>query len=80
VTAGKGIAFDRFLGVANGHANIADEGWSPCQGFVRMTKNEGLPLFRIDFDGIGLTLSMTPPDGESVSICVFQRWRPLISI
>ena len=72
--AGKGIAFDRFLGVANGHANIADEGWSPCQGFVRMTKNEGLPLFRIDFDGIGLTLSMTPPDGESVSIDLMQPY------
>jgi ferredoxin-NADP reductase/uncharacterized protein YcbX len=70
--AGKGITFDRFLGIANGHANIFTEAWSPCQGFVRMTKNDGLPLFRIDFDGIGLTISITHPDGEAVSIDLMQ--------
>ena len=50
---GRGIALDRCLGIANGHAVIPGEGWAPCQGFVRMTRNEGLPAYRLSLEEQG---------------------------
>ena len=65
---GKGIAFDRFLGFANGSASISQDSWSPCQGFVRMTRNKGLPLFGIDFDEDTASLSIETPTGNKIRI------------
>jgi ferredoxin-NADP reductase/uncharacterized protein YcbX len=47
---GCGIEYDRFFGISNGSSNIGATGWTPCQAFVRMTKNLQLPLFRANVD------------------------------
>lgn len=65
---GEGLPFDRFLGVTNGSAAISTTGWSSCQGFVRMTKNEGLPLFGIDFEDNAQGLVVTSPQGRSITV------------
>ncbi|MBR0684331.1 MOSC domain-containing protein [Bradyrhizobium manausense] len=64
---GEGLPFDRFMGVSNGSAAISTTGWSPCQGFVRMTKNDGLPLFGIGFEDDAHSLVVTSPDGPSIT-------------
>ncbi|MBS0450019.1 MAG: MOSC domain-containing protein [Proteobacteria bacterium] len=65
---GHGISFDRFLGIANGHADIPRQGWSPCAGFVRMTRNANLPLFDVTFDAGLACISVNAPSGGSVKI------------
>ncbi|MBR0898919.1 MOSC domain-containing protein [Bradyrhizobium tropiciagri] len=65
---GEGLPFDRFMGVTNGSAAISTTGWSPCQGFVRMTKNEGLPLFGIDFQDDTQSLVVTSPHGRTIAV------------
>ena len=69
---GRGIALDRCLGIANGHAVIPGEGWAPCQGFVRMTRNEGLPAYRLSLEeqGDGARLTLASPGGEHAVIDV----------
>lgn len=69
---GRGIALDRCLGIANGHAVIPGEGWAPCQGFVRMTRNEGLPAYRLSLEeqGDGARLTLASPGGEQAVIDV----------
>lgn len=69
---GRGIPMDRFLGIANGHAVIPGEGWAPCQGFVRMTRNEGLPCYSLNFDPERLRLTLNAPMGGCASISLSE--------
>jgi ferredoxin-NADP reductase/uncharacterized protein YcbX len=63
-----GIPFDRFLGISNGEGTISSTDWSPCQHFVRMTKNDGLPRFDVELDETDQTVRMTSPSGETLSV------------
>jgi ferredoxin-NADP reductase/uncharacterized protein YcbX len=47
---GYGLPFDRFLALSNGLRDVSASEWTPCQAFVRMTKNHQLPLFGVSFD------------------------------
>lgn len=46
----QGLAFDRTLAISNGiRATDPDGGWTPCEAFVRLTKNIDLPRYRMAF-------------------------------
>jgi ferredoxin-NADP reductase/uncharacterized protein YcbX len=62
-----GIPMDRFLAVSNGEGSVSSTDWSPCQYFVRMTKNEGLPLFSVALEENDGELRMTSPAGDSLT-------------
>ena len=68
LVTGRGIEFDRFLGISNGHSVLTNWDWSPCQSFVRMTQNANLPLFGIAFDEHSLHVAIGAPDGQNVRI------------
>lgn len=66
LAAGGGLPGDRRFAVTNGEASVpADGHWTPCQGFMRMTRNPDLPLFGLDFDGA--LLRLRHPDGRTVA-------------
>ncbi len=48
VQPGRGLPGDRRLAVTNGTADLAPGGaWTPCQAFVRLTRNTDLPGYRV---------------------------------
>lgn len=60
---GRGLPGDRRFAVTNGEGPVpADGRWTPCQGFMRLTRNPDLPLFGLDFAGPDLCLRH--PDGR----------------
>lgn len=66
---GQGIPFDRCLAIANGERAMSGEGeWTPCQAFVRLTKNPGLPGYGLEFDEAGNTATLLGPDGRAVAV------------
>ena len=66
---GRGLAFDRAWAITNAEHVLAQLGaWTPCQAFVRLTKNTQLPLFDVQFDEIGLQLTLLHRDGRSLRI------------
>ncbi|HZF78749.1 MAG TPA: MOSC domain-containing protein, partial [Rubrivivax sp.] len=76
LAVGYGLPFDRFLGIANGHTDVSSPGWSPCEGFVRLTKNRELPLYHLDFDSDRATVAIGTRNGETAQI----DWRDPASI
>jgi len=66
---GQGIPFDRCLAIANSERAMSGEGeWTPCQAFVRLTKNPGLPGYGLAFDEAGNTATLLGPDGRAVAV------------
>jgi ferredoxin-NADP reductase/uncharacterized protein YcbX len=85
----QGIPHDRSFGITNAQlAHAADGAWTPCQAFVRLTKNATLPLFTVQFDANSISIALCHPDGESLHVAldssasleqantVLQRWFP----
>jgi ferredoxin-NADP reductase/uncharacterized protein YcbX len=68
LVVGRGLPFDRFVGIANGHGVVASQGWLPCSSFVRLTQNPELPLYDLSFDDDSVTLSLGAPGGETTQI------------
>lgn len=86
---GHGLAFDRAWAITNAERVIAAQGaWTPCQAFVRLTKNIHLPLFDVQFDAQALQLKLMHRDGRGLVVDlssgvsieraneVFARWFP----
>jgi len=66
---GQGIPFDRCLAIANGGRALAGGGeWTPCQAFVRLTKNPDLPRYALAFDEAANTATLLGPDGRAVAV------------
>ncbi len=66
---GRGLAFDRAWAITNAERALAEQGaWTPCQAFVRLTKNTQLPLFDMQFDEVGLQLTLLHRDGRSLRV------------
>ncbi len=66
---GQGIPFDRCLAITNGERAIArGEEWTPCQAFVRLTKNPDLPGYGLAFDEAANTATLLGPDGRAVAL------------
>jgi ferredoxin-NADP reductase/uncharacterized protein YcbX len=89
VMPNQGIPFDRSFGITNAQlANAANGAWTPCQAFVRLTKNASLPLFTVQFDDAQLALKLSHPNAESLQVAlndtssvakantILQRWFP----
>ncbi len=85
----QGIPFDRSFAITNAQiAHAANGAWTPCQAFVRLTKNATLPLFSVQFDADSLSIVLRHPDGESLQVAldnttsvaqantVLQHWFP----
>jgi ferredoxin-NADP reductase/uncharacterized protein YcbX len=68
VEAGGGIPLDRRWAVSNGEREVAAGDWSPCQSFVRMTKNDALPLFTIAIDEAHRVLAIRSPQQEALTV------------
>lgn len=48
MVVGAGVPGDRQWAIRNGSLEVAGNGqWTPCQAFVRMTRDQGLPLFKV---------------------------------
>jgi ferredoxin-NADP reductase/uncharacterized protein YcbX len=62
---GRGLPFDRFLAIANGHSVVPGTGWTACQTFVRLTQNGDLPLYKLLFDEDSERLTLTAPGGDT---------------
>jgi len=66
---GQGIPFDRCLAITNGERAITGGGeWTPCQAFVRLTKNPNLPGYGLAFDEAANTATLLGPDGRAVAV------------
>lgn len=66
---GRGLAFDRAWAITNAERALAAHGaWTPCQAFVRLTKNIHLPLFDVQFDEQALQLKLMHRDGRSLDV------------
>lgn len=63
---GQGLAHDRRFAIRNGQQTVAADGaWTPCQAFVRLTKNPQLPRFRLEYASAPPRLSLVHPDGSA---------------
>jgi len=63
-----GLPKDRSWAIRNGVVDITPNGkWSPCQAFVRMTRDENLPLYRVHENEAGKH-HLIHPDGESIAV------------
>jgi ferredoxin-NADP reductase/uncharacterized protein YcbX len=91
LSAHKGLPFDRAFAITNAQLAHAKAGaWTPCQAFVRLTKNITLPLFDVQFDSASMSLALRHPDGASLQVAlnseasilqanaVLQRWFPAL--
>jgi ferredoxin-NADP reductase/uncharacterized protein YcbX len=89
LTSRQGIAFDRRFAITNAQLVLAPQGeWTPCQAFVRLTKNTSLPQFALQFDEASLRLVLHHPEGKQIEIelddaiavreanAVLQTWFP----
>jgi ferredoxin-NADP reductase/uncharacterized protein YcbX len=89
LTPNQGIPFDRSFAITNAQlAHAANGAWTPCQAFVRLTKNATLPLFTVQFDANNVFIALRHPDGERLKVkldntasvaqanTVLQRWFP----
>jgi ferredoxin-NADP reductase/uncharacterized protein YcbX len=89
LTPNQGIVFDRRFAITNAQIMPApDGGWTPCQAFVRLTKNTSLPQFELQFDDATLQMALRHTDGRRISIqlgvsdsvnqanAVLQAWFP----
>jgi ferredoxin-NADP reductase/uncharacterized protein YcbX len=85
----QGIAFDRRFAITNAQIMPAPHGgWTPCQAFVRLTKNTTLPQFELQFNDATLRMALRHPDGmqldiqldDADAVChangVLQAWFP----
>lgn len=63
---GRGLPFDRFLGIANGSLPIAERDWTIYNAFVRLALNPGLLGFGLDFDAERLFLELQGQDGATI--------------
>lgn len=71
---GQGIPFDRCLAISNGQRAVAaGEAWTPCQAFVRLTKNPDLPGYGLCFDEASAEVRLLAPDGRSVTLALDGR-------
>jgi ferredoxin-NADP reductase/uncharacterized protein YcbX len=89
LSAHKGLPFDRAFAITNAQlAHAKEGGWTPCQAFVRLTKNTSLPLFDVQFDSSNMSLALRHPDVTSLRVelhseasihqanAVLQGWFP----
>jgi hypothetical protein len=71
---GQGIPFDRCLAIANGQRPVAPgEAWTPCQAFVRLTRNPDLPSYGLRFHEAGGEAQLLGSDGRSVTLALDGR-------
>jgi ferredoxin-NADP reductase/uncharacterized protein YcbX/ferredoxin len=68
---GRGFPFDRAFAIPNGQATIRPDGvWTPCQAFVRLTKNPDLLGYLVNFDEPQRALTLIAPGGTSINFPV----------
>jgi uncharacterized protein YcbX len=71
LAAGRGIPFDRAWAIRNGTQPVESAGgWTPCQAFVRLTRQPHLPKFAVQFDDGSSRLTLYRAGGEWLSIDV----------
>ncbi len=59
---------DRRWAIRNGSQDVAADGsWTQCQALVRMTREEGLPLYRIRKNNNG-ELCLQHPSGDEIQV------------
>ncbi len=66
LSPGRGLPFDRFLGVANGSLPISPSDWTIYNAFVRLALNPHLLGFGLGFDEEHLHLELQGRDGASI--------------
>lgn len=66
LSPGRGLPFDRFLGIANGSLPISESDWTIYNAFVRLALNPQLLGFDLGFDEEVLRLSLEGGDGRRI--------------
>ena len=67
LSPGAGVPFDRFLGVAHGGIDIAPEGWTTYNAFVRLAKNPRLLGFGIAFEDDSTRITLSDRAGHTAT-------------
>jgi len=68
LTKGCGLPKDRGWAIHNGMMDVTPNGeWTPCQAFVRMTRDENLPLYRWQQNEAGKHC-LVHPDGQKIEV------------
>jgi len=75
----NGLPGDRRWAIRNGSLNVESDGrWTQCQAFVRMTREDGLPLYQIHDNENG-ELLLQHPSGEKILVQESEKGKPLLS-